>query len=363
MAGPGSFPLSGVRVLEIGGGPPAAFATRLLAGYGADVVRSEGAPGALTPDEEVYLLAGKRRVQASGDALRDLALAADILIEDHPPGALAGMGLVPERLRRRKPSLVGVSITPFGQQGPYAAYEAPNIVSFALGGIMSLTGHPSRPPLVSGGSQAQALGGLNAFGAALTAYYGALVHGEGDWLDISLQECAAGMLELYGAMSESAKTGPVMRSGNQIRAVWGIYPCADGYAGVCCLERQVKSFFALLNDPELEEPRFADILQRAEHDDELQAKVFAWFLERTKAEILELGPKHRVPFGVVTTPADLLANNSLAERGYFDTVATPQGEARVPGRPFLGLPWRPAELRPPAADTAAVLDEWLAVRT
>ena len=353
------LPLHGVRVLEIGGGIPAAFASRLLAGFGADVVRTEGPPGALTADEEVYLLAHKRRLTASGDALRDLALAADIIIEDGGPGTVDAMGLVPQRLRRRKPTLVVVSIAPFGQSGPHAHYEATNIVSFAMGGIMSITGHPSLPPLVTGGSQAQVLGGLNAFGAALAAYYGSLVHGEGDWVDISLQECAAGMLELYGAMSESAKVGPVMRSGNQLRAVWGIYPCADGYAGVCCLERQVKSFFNLLEDPDLEDPRFADPMERALNDDELQAKVFAWFIERTKAEILELSPKHRVPLGAVLTPSDLLASASLAERGLFDTVPTPDGEARIPGRPFLGLPWQGDGLHEPAADTDAVCRDWL----
>lgn len=352
------LPLAGVRVLEIGGGIPAAFTTRLMTGYGADVVRTEGPPGALTPDEEVFLLTGKRRVDASGDDLRDLALAADIVVEDGKPGAIASIGLVPERLRRRKPALVIVSLSPFGQRGPYAAYESSGIVSFAMGGIMSLTGHPSREPLLTGGDQAYFLGGFNGFGAALTAYFGALVHGEGDWLDISLQECAAGMIELYGAMSESMKSGPAMRAGNQLRAAWGIYPCADGYAGVCCLERQVRAFFDILGDPDLQDERFLDPLQRATNDDELQAKVFAWFIDKTKEEILALGPKYRVPFGAVMTPGDLIASGSLEERGFFDTVQTAAGAATIPGRPFPGMAWIAGEFHAPAADTAAVIAEW-----
>ncbi len=350
--------LEGVRVLEIGGGIPAAYATRWMAGFGADVVRTEGPEGALTPDEEIYLTAGKRRVVADNETLLQLGRQADILVEDTKPGTLRTRGLDIEALRQERPELIVVSITPFGQTGPASQYEATNGVVFAMGGIMSLTGHPSRPPLMTGGSQAYYLGGLNGFSAAVTAYYGRLVHGEGDHIDISMQECAAGMLELYGAMTEYEKVGPIPRSGNHVRAVWGIYPCADGYAGVCCLERQVKAFFNLIGDPVLQEERFQDREQRAEHDDELQAIVYGWFLERTKAEIVELGVQHRVPLGAVLTPKDLLENESLQERDYFDSARTPEGTARFPGRPFLGLAWSPGELHEGGTDTGAAVAEW-----
>lgn len=352
------LPLDGLRVLELGGGLPSAYATRWMTGFGADVVRVEGRPGGLTPDEEVYLLPGKRRLVASDEQTRALALAADIVIEDRKPGNLAAMGMAPQSLRAENPSLVLVSITPFGQTGPAAEWEATNAVAFAMGGIMSLTGHPSRTPLVTGGSQALYLGGLNGFSAAVTAYFGALVHGEGDWIDISIQECAAGMLELYGPRSEYDQVGPSARTGNHTRAIWGIYPCADGYAGVCTLERQVPALFNLVGDPALKEPRFADVLQRAEHDDELQAIMYTWFLPRTKQEILDLSPVHRIPFGAVLTPKELLDNVSLNERAYFDEVETPQGTARIPGRPFLGFDWKPGKLHEPQANAGDILAAW-----
>ena len=122
------------------------------------------------------------------------------------------------------------SISPFGQTGPYAEYQSTNAVSFAIGGIMSLTGDFHREPLVTGGSHAQYFGGLHAFGATITAYFGAVMQGEGDWIDISLQEAASATIELYAPLA--AYTGYVTpRMGNQSRAEWGIYPCADGYAG------------------------------------------------------------------------------------------------------------------------------------
>ncbi|MGE0599926.1 MAG: CoA transferase [Dehalococcoidia bacterium] len=364
--------LKGVRVLEVGAGISVAFAAKWLAGFGADVVRSELPSGnsqgpaylshqPLTADEEVYLLAGKRRVSADAD-LEALALAADIVIEgDQPPSfSHDRKRLDVEPLRAKKPELVVVSITPYGQDGPSSHSASTNITSFASGGIMSLTGMAQREPLVTGGSQAFYLAGLNGFGAAVTAYLGSLIHGEGDWVDISAQECMAGMLELYGP--GGAVSGvPSVRAGNHVRASWGIYPCADGFAGVCALERQIPAFFSVVGDPELDEPRFRDRLQRPDHDDELQAKFYGWFAEHTKQEILDLGAKYKVPFGAVMTPKDLLSNASLDERGFFDAVTTQGGNAMVPGRPFLGLPWVPGELHEPEADTAEVNAEWLGV--
>ncbi len=352
------LPLTGMRVLEIGGGVAAAFATRFLAGFGADVARSEGPEGSLTRDEEAALLGGKRRVAPSAAQLRALALAADAIVEDGKPGALAARGLDPLALRAERPALVVTSLTPFGQTGPHADYEATNLVAHAAGGIHSLTGIRSRPPLANGANQAWKLLGLNGFGATLTAYYGAQLHGEGDWIDLSAQECAAGMLELYGP--RSAVDGvPSPRLGNRTNAIWGLYRAADGWAGVCALQRQVPALFALLGDPELQEPRFLDPMERMRDDRELGERVEGWFARRSKRELVELGAKQKVPLGAVMTPLDLLSNTSLNERGFFDEVDTPSGRARVPGRPFLGVPWRGGKLAAPGADTGPVLRDWL----
>lgn len=353
------LPLSGVRVLEIGGGIAAAFAARWMAGFGAEVVRSEGPAGALEPDEEIYLLAGKQRVSVDDGELRRLALASDIVIEDQRPGTMAARGMGAEELRAVKPALVVVSITPFGQTGPYAQWEATNAVSFGMGGIMSITGEPHRPPMITGGSHAIVLGGLNAFGAAMAAYFGALMQGEGDWIDISLQECAASMLEHHASRTDYMGVDPLMRSGNQGSAVWGIYQLADGFGGVCCLMRQIPSFFRCVGDPELLDPRFMDPTLRLEHNDELFARLSGWFAAKTKSDLLALGPEYKVPFGAVMTPRDLLESPSLIERQFFDHVTTAQGVAAMPGRPWLGTGWRALEYHEAGADTAAVNASWL----
>ena len=353
-----SLPLAGVRVLEIGGGVAAAFATRWMAGFGADVVRSDAARETLGRDEQAFLLAGKRRVGAGDARLRELALAADIVVEDGAPGALAKRGLDPLGLRREKPALVVVSLTPFGQTGPAAHWRATNLVAHAMGGILSLTGVASRPPLANGGNQAWMLLGLNGFSAAMATYFGALVHGEGDWLDISAQECGAGMLEYYGPRAAFDNT-PTTRLGNRVNCLWGIFRVADGFAGVCALQRQAPAFLAMTGDPALADPRFLDPMYRLTADAAIGELVAHWFSDKKKRDLLEMGERHKVPIGAVMTPLDLLANPSLDERGFFDSVVTPAGVARVPGRPFLGIPWRAGELHGPAADTDAVAREWL----
>lgn len=242
------------------------------------------------------------------------------------------------------------SLTPFGLDGPHAGHRATNIVSFASGGIMALTGEPDRPPLQTGGDQALMLGGLHGFAATTTALLGALVHGEGDLVDISLQECAASMLE-YCAAAWEYDSLFVERSGNTPRAEWGVYPAADGWAGVCCLGRQLP---ALLDQLGLEpEPRFLDPVQRAEHRDELMAHVLTFMVERTKDELVALGPPSKLPIGAVRTPAELVAHAPLIERGFFDDVAG----GRVPGRPFPGLRWMHLQ---PVVETAVddVLAWW-----
>lgn len=355
-------PLAGVRVLEIGGGISAGYCAHLLGGYGADVARVEGTPTvALREEELVYLVAGKRRIVPRDDAeLRRLALAADILVEDGPPGALAARGLDPVALRAERPELIVVSITPYGQTGPYRDRPATNGISYGAGGIMSLTGDPAREPLVTGGSQALYVGGLNAFGAASTAHLGSLLHGEGDWIDISVQECLAGMLELYGPAAAYG-LAPTLRFGNYHRAVWAVYPCADGYAGVFCLERQVPALFRVLDDPALDDPRFRDPLQRALNDEELSAHVIGLMVDHTGDELLQIARRNKIPMGKVRTPLELLDDPALRERAFFDAVDLPDGRrAEVPGRPFLGLPWsHDGRLHEPGEDSATVRTEWL----
>lgn len=355
--------LDDLRVLELGGGVAAALTVRFLHGYGAHVTRLEPTSGArigpLTASQRIAYLAGIEVVAGGPDELPGLLADVDMVVSDRQPAELAALGIDFDRLRAERPELIVVSVTPFGLTGPNADLATTNAVSFAAGGIMSLTGDPDRPPLLTGGAHAQALGGANAFAAATMAVVGRTRTGRGDLVDISLQECAAGMLEYYGPITSYLDTPAHPRLGNSVRATWGIYPCADGWAGVFALARQVPGLFALLDDPELDDPRFTDPLQRSleENNDILVAKMYVFFASRTKAEIRALSMQSRVPFGIVLTPADVLAGETPADRGFWDDVPAGDGSTvRVPGRPFPGFAWSSAPSSgvtaepPPSAD-------------
>jgi CoA:oxalate CoA-transferase len=358
----GGPPLAGVKVVEIGGGIAAGFAARQFAGYGADVVRiepwEERPP--LTEYEALYLLAGKTRITATPEEFARLARAADVVIEDGMPGTLARLGVPVDALRAANPALVVVSITPFGQTGPYRDFKATNLVSFAMGGIMGITGDRERHPLVTGGAnQAHYWGGLHGFSAAVTALVGAQLQGEGDWLDISMQACAAGTLELYG--SGTAMGGPVMpRLGNQTLAEWGIYPCIDGYVGVFTLQRQVKGLFDAMGKSELYTPdAFADPLYRRVHVEEMTVLMYEFTLQYTMQELLDLGRQWKVPIGAAKTPGELLESEAFAERGVWDEVQSDHGPLKVPGRVLPGFGWNPlTTVHPVQAGTAALGNAW-----
>ena len=349
--------LEGMQVVELGGGIAPSLAARFLRGYGASVTRVEVAgldrPVALTDDQRTYLLAGVEVVTTDDAALLSIAFAqADLVLSDLQPRELLTLGIDWAALRAVQPELIVVSITPFGLTGPYGDFVSTSATSFAAGGIMSLTGDPGRAPLITGGEQSFALGGANAFAAATVAWLGRLRHGRGDLIDISMQECAAGMLEYYNAATSYSGSGGQIRMGNQTRATWGIYPCVDGWAGVFALARQAPAFFALLDDPELAEPRFADPLQRLEpqNEAELAGKIYVFMAGHTMAELRELSLTSKVPFGVIMTPRQLLEAKTPADRGSWDDVVDAHGnDVRMPGRPFPGYAWSPAPSTAPSA--------------
>jgi crotonobetainyl-CoA:carnitine CoA-transferase CaiB-like acyl-CoA transferase len=329
-------PLNGVRVLEVSSGHSAALAGHYLHGFGASVVHvGLDTTTPLTADVISYVHEGK--LQRSSESLNSLLDTADIVVSDAQRAGLQRLGISWPDVHAARPELVIVSITPFGLSGPYADHQHTNATAFAAGGIMGLTGDSDRSPLITGGSQAYALAGLNAFAAAATGWFGHQQHGHGEIFDISGQECAAGMLEYYGPFT--SYTGKAVPSlGNHTRATWSVYPCRDGWSGVFALERQVPALFSLLDDHDLADPRFRDPLLRRlpENEEELTAKLYVYFSDKTKAELREISLKTRVPIGIVTSPAELLAQPGVGARGLFEDTST----GRVPGRPFPGFTWR-----------------------
>lgn len=375
-------PLSGITILDLTHHIAGPFATRLLAAYGARVIKVErpvtgdptrragpvadGEPGGRTSSRFLYLNTGKRGVvldlkSAEGrEQFLRLARSADAVVENFAPRVLPSLGLDWQTLHAVNPRLALISISNFGQTGPYRDWAATNLTLFAAGGQMALTGEPDREPLVNGGTQALMQAGLNAFAATVTAVFGARASGTGAHVDISIQEVQAASLEGQGpgALVHGLDGG---RTGNLLRALWGIYPCADGAVGCSCLDRNIPNLLAAIGREDLiNDPNFRDPLWRLAHDDEVMALLMGFFVQHTKQELLAIAARHRVPFGYIARVDELLAWPALQEKGFWRTVDHPDtGPLRYPGPPFTvdgsGFDLTPAPALGEAGDGSGLL--------
>ncbi len=376
------LPLEGIRVLEVGTFVSAPYCGRLFAGYGAEVVKIEppggdiarahgpfkdGEPNPETSALFLYLNTSKRSVeldlgtQAGRDALLRLAADADVLIENYRPGDARALGLDHERLRAVNPRLVVVSITAYGQDGPYAEYHSNNLIAFAMGGQMFLTGDPDRSPVKNGGYQADYQGGLNAFSAANLALLAAERDGEGQHVDISVQHCMAPILEAGIPFYAYNGLWLGQRRGNLMSSSMAIYPCLDGQVGVHVMARNWPNFAEATGHPEwLEDERYATAESRRAHDDELMAELITWASALGKKEAYALGGEYRAPITFIHTMEDLLDSPQLAARGFLRRIEHPvAGEASYPGPPWWMGPdaWRDGRAPLLGEHTSEVLAE------
>ncbi len=345
-------PLTGTRVIDLSQYIAGPYCGRILAGFGADVLKvepPEGDPirrwGPFTDATEnpetgalhLYLNQGKRSVTldlqtAEGRAvLRELLATADVLIESFRPGALADLGFGYDQLKEEFPEMLYVSVTPFGQTGPYAQYHAWEITTYALSGLMYITGEPGREPLKNGGYLAQYGAGQNGYIATLAGLWERAASGLGQHVDVSVLEHATSLLEMTDmAYIYAGQVYP--RTGNGSRAAWGIYPCADGFVGVVSGPlRRWANIATLMDEPILSDSRYQQAGSQAELRDEIDALMLPWLITHDKEAIYQRAQALGLPFGYVATPADLFKNEQLQYREFFHTIDHPAaGTLRYP---------------------------------
>ena len=350
-------PLDGVRVLELSGGVAGPYAGRLLAEYGADVVKIEPTGGDPSrafgpfPDDEphpersglfLHLNRNKRSVvlDAANDADTILRLAADadILIEDFPPGSPAAWQWGWDALAAVNPRLVMVSITPFGQTGPYRDYRGSELTLQAIGGPLVSNGHADREPLKLGGHYAHYHAGIAAALAALMALYRAESTGLGDWIDLAVYECQAGCRDRRVIqLTVAAYTGLCGGRLAQVQRSFGIgvRRCADGWvnimgAGVARLPR----LLAMIGETQAAAEIDPLAIEPAERE-ALEAAYQRWLAARPKREIVQLAQQHGLLAGAFNTVADVLRDPHYRERGAWEEIDHPHaGRLTYPGRPF-----------------------------
>jgi benzylsuccinate CoA-transferase BbsE subunit len=366
--------LAGIRVIDRSG-PEGNYCGKLFAELGADVILVEPPGGTALrgeppfvagydddPEASLRFLAyntSKRSValdlgQAAGqEVLRDLAGTADLLIETDPPGWAAARGVGYTDLARNQ-RLVVTSITPFGQDGPYSGYPADDLTCLAFGGLLSLGGYADGPPVQTAGWQAYAAASVFAAVASMLALLQAEASGQGQQVDVSVQECVVMGLEtaiqaydLEGRVR--GRTGGITR-----RAGQGIFPCRDGHVFLLASGLGEQFWVGLLDwlDDEgaagLEALRGdawtqPSYLETDEAKDSFLAVFGTFCQQRAKAELYRQAQKWRVPLCPVNTPSDVVCSAQLAARQFFVEHPLPHGgTALMPGAPYRlsQTPWR-----------------------
>jgi len=345
----GSLPLAGCVVVERSRTVAAAYAGRLLATMGADVVMLEpeaGSPLRKAPPMLdggkghsalfAYLSVGKRSVVCdleSADGQRVLERELDkahILINDTPLAERIAQGLAPEAIDKRFPSLVHVSILPFGASGPKADWdgEESNLMHASGEGFLLPNGFsrelfPDRPPLKIYGHFASYQGGSVAALSALSAWWAVPEIG-GQYIDVSVQDamllCGAFALQRLGDGSLEHRATRSFRYG-------GVFEAKDGFVELLTLEdRQWESLVKLLGHPAwAADEAWRDPLERSRRGNEINHHIREWMARHDVDIIVKNAQELGVPAAKYRTPADVVNGEQERSRGLFAPATLTDG--------------------------------------
>jgi crotonobetainyl-CoA:carnitine CoA-transferase CaiB-like acyl-CoA transferase len=367
--------LDGVTVVECGRTGAAAYAAKLMADLGAEVVKVEPPEGdparALgpfpghTPHPEksgtyLYLNTNKLGItldvaQAKGLAALDKLLGtADVFVHDFTPKQAEALGLTYERIKSLNGNLVMTSIFPFSGSGPERDYRAEDLTLLSAGGWTWLNGWPGMPhmpPLKPYGMQSSYQGGVNAALATMGALF-ARQRGlaKGQHVEVSVQECIASILEMTLPTWSYMET-PAVRWGQRPIHPIDMFQCKDGaWIFVLCIEEhQWQRLVELMETPEWTTWEVAaNRFVRASNWDALRPFMEEWISTWTADDLYRAAQAKRIPFAPVSTLDDLVKSEHLSVRGFFVEIAHPEaGKLKQAGAPYKlgGTPW---EIRSPA---------------
>ena len=346
------------------------LAGKILADMGADVVQVEppgGSPARNVgpfhgddPNPEKSLFwwayaANKRSItldlenRDGQDLLRKLVAKSDFLIESFAPGYLENLGLDYGQLSAINPRLVMVSITPFGQDGPYSNYQASDIVGMALGGFMYLTGDDDRAPVRISFPHFYLHGGAAGATAAMLAHTYRITSGQGQYVDVSCQQAVAKTLahapqiwDIEGAILKRMGVYRQTSGENRVRINW---PCKDGYVNYMVqggtVAYSTRALLAWMKEDRFDTSDLDAIdwekMGYGAITPELMAQLGGplgdFFRGHTRAELVQGSLDRRILLFPVATPSALEGHPQLDARGYFKELDHPElkESVRYPG--------------------------------
>ncbi|MGH1491236.1 MAG: CaiB/BaiF CoA transferase family protein [Acidimicrobiales bacterium] len=362
--GIGSQPFEGVKVVDLSG-VVGAYATRLFASMGADVVKVEPPSGSPlrrmapfidgAPESEAslwwaYLAMGTRSVVIDIDddgqraELATLLSEADMVVDDHGPDVLDGYGVGYEAIKSKNPGVVWVSISPFGSKGPKRGWKSSNLVAWAASGVLYTTGFDDQPPVVPGGPAQMGLHAtsLNAAVGAVLGLRGRRLNGTGQLVDLSLAEACLAFAPETGVPVFLDDQVHRVRAGNRrtLSRPFGIYPCSDGYVSILVLmprhwESMAEWVHEVCDNESIIDPVFADMTVRGQTMELVDSWVEELTQSMTALEFFQEGQRRGIPITPVNTVATLLVDPHLEAVDYWDQSELPAGgSVTVPGAPF-----------------------------
>lgn len=377
--------LEKVRVVDLTQHSAGPYCTKLLAGFGAEVLKIERRPdgdpmrgrGPFFEDREgpersipfLWLNTGKKSVALNledgrgVDVLKKLIAKADVLVENFAPGEMAKLGLGFDTLSAINPRLVMTSISSFGQTGPYRDFAGEEITTYAMSGCMDLTGDPAREPLASGPASTQYTAAMWGYIATLAALFQREDGGGGRHIDVSIQESALDNIEM--ALAERLHLGQTAKRKNDKHPLvpWELFSCKDGQAAV--IGGPMRHWLAavdMFEEPRLRGTKFAHALGRIEHRAEFEELIRPWLSRHGKEEIFHMGQSRGLAFGYMASLEETRACPQHESRGFFVDVEHPEvGTHRHCGAPFhfSDTPWRSARAPRLGEHTRCVLGETL----
>ena len=347
-------PLAGIKVVELGTLIAGPFAARILAEFGAEVIKIESPDGGdpLRKWRKLYegtslwwylQARNKKSVTVNlkhpegVEVVRRLVAEADIVVENFRPGVLDKLGLGWEALSKINPGLVMVRLSGFGQSGPMAQQPGFGAIGESMGGLRYVTGFPDRPPVKTGISIGDSIAALwGALGALMALRHKEVTGGAGQVVDVALYEAVFAMMEslvpefdVFGFVRE--RTGNIMpgitpSNTHTTKDGRHITIGANGDAIFRLLMR------AMGREDLAEDPTLADNAGRDARRDELYALIDAWVAQHDEAAVLATLAAAEVPASRIYSVADMFADPQFLAREMLHSVKLPDGrDCRMPG--------------------------------
>jgi crotonobetainyl-CoA:carnitine CoA-transferase CaiB-like acyl-CoA transferase len=361
--------LSHLKVLELCSLVSGSYCAKLMADLGAEVIKIEppgvgddarrrgpfldDRPNPETSGRYLYLNTNKLGItldvttEGGRRVLKELVRQCDVLVEDNPPALMEELRLTYDDLKSINDRLVMVSITPFGQTGPYRDYMAREINTYHAGGEGYLlpveSEYPDREPVKAGGLAGDCMCGLSAALATLAAVYSRRAMGPGQHVDVSRQDVLMTMVGLD--VAAFTQSGMVRTRHSRHAPLPSPVRCQDGHIMITPWPDPVWETFARFvgNTEWAEDERYREGANRWLRGDEVNRDVGEWAARYDKDDLFQQLQENGVPAAPVNTSEDIARSQQMEARGFFSKVDHPEaGDLSYPtaGYRFSETPWR-----------------------